>query len=962
MPGLQSALPDDQGVWRIAVCKTTGDPEARSLEAVAQDLGITNIGPVRITRVFYLEGLLQETDVQRMAQELFCDPVCETAKVTGFQSSAINTQQLEVFYNPGVMDPSVAAILRALEDMGFPHCRVRTSRAYEFGRRLSEGEENLLVKELLINPLIQHRATCGERVFAQPTPYQFRQQIISLRGKSDGELKKISEQGLLALSLEEMRALKDYYERLGRDPTDVELETFAQTWSEHCQHKTFRGEICYNDQLIKNLLKSTIFRVTEELAPSWVLSAFHDNSGVIEFDSDYGITFKVETHNHPSALEPYGGAATGIGGVIRDCLGTGLGAKPILNTDVFCFGYITTEPEDVPKGVLHPKRVMKGVVAGVRDYGNRMGIPTANGAVYFDQGFIGNPLVFCGTMGLIPKKKLKKRVRKGQLIILLGGRTGRDGIHGVTFASLELNKDSTMASSAVQIGNPIEEKKLADLVLAAREQRLFSAITDCGGGGLSSAVGELAKNHGCEVWLERVPLKYPGLTPAEIWISEAQERMVVFTEPERAEELLTLAREHDVEATVIGQVTNTKRLVLKFQNRIVGDIEMRFLHHGWQVARRNATWRRPDTPEGFVRPGQDLNRILLKLLQSPNIASKEWITRQYDHEVQAGSGMKPFSGQNNSGPTDACVVLPLFDSRRAVVVGCGLCPRYSLVDPYWMAASAIDEALRNCIAAGGNIERTALLDNFCWGSPDRPETLGGLVRAAQACYDIAKGYRVPFISGKDSLYNEFKTEEGQVLPIPGTLLISAVSIIPDVGRTVTPDFKEAGSLLFLVGETFEELGGSEYLRLHQGLGSEVPKVDARRGRRLMKALGKAIHQGLVRACHDLSEGGLGVALAEMGLGSGLGCTISLKKVPGAHRFRRDDLLLFSESNTRFLCEVPAAQRSAFEQLLHNIPHGLIGRTHDEPRLNIIGLHGKEVVRLDLHQALKAWRNALTRRL
>lgn len=962
-------------VWRIEVRKRTADPEAARVEAEANELGLRGIGPVRIGRTCYLEGELSRAQAEAVARELLTDPVCETFTLSGGGAGAGQGAEsgrgLEVLYNPGVMDPSVAAIERALADMGLTGCGVSTGKAFRFGRRLDEGERNLLVRGVLANPLIQHVVEPGSglpRARSQPARRRSVRRVPITRAGVE-ELDRVSREGMLALSREEMRALQRYFRRQGREPTDVELETFAQTWSEHCQHKTFRGDIEWRSSVqrpdgrrIRNLLKSTIFRVTEELKPPWVLSAFHDNSGVVEFDDEFGVCFKVETHNHPSALEPYGGAATGIGGVIRDCLGTGLGAKPVLNTDVFCFAHIGTSPEEVPEGVLHPRRVMRGVVAGVRDYGNRMGIPTANGAVYFDQGFMGNPLVFCGTVGLIPRSKLEKRVRVGQVIVLAGGRTGRDGIHGVTFASLELGQDAEMSSGAVQIGNPIEEKKLADVVLAARDRNLFSAITDCGGGGLSSAVGELAAGHGCEVRLDRVPLKYPGLTPAEIWISEAQERMIMFVEPGRVKELLALAAEHDVEATAIGRVTGTKRLVLKYRGRVVADIGMRFLHRGWRAVRRVATWARPDVSEPVVRRDEDPGEMLMKLLESPNIASKEWVTRQYDHEVQAGSVVKPFCGVNNAGPTDACVVRPLAGSSRACVVACGLRPRYGLVDPYWMAASAIDEALRNCVAVGGDIERTALLDNFCWGSPERPEQLGGLVRAAEACYEIARAYRVPFISGKDSLYNEFRNEQGDSLPIPPTLLVSALSVIDDGDRVVTMDLKAPGSLVYVVGETFEELGGSEFFRLHQGLGRSVPKVDARRGRWLLRAVGRAIRAGLVLACHDASEGGLGVALAEMGFAGGLGLRISLRRVPGARRFQRDDFLLFSESNTRLVCEVPVRLRARFERALAGIPHAVVGRTTAEPLLVASGLAGNEILRVELTEAERRWRSALTRRL
>ena len=955
-------------LWRIEITKTTTDPEAKALESDIRDIAGGASADVRITRLYYLEGEIGKADVERIAAEVLCDPVCESSCVRPAVVGSIGT---EVLYNPGVMDPSVESIARSLSDLGFEHVEIRTGRAYEFefggsrGRRAADSIQGLVVKGLLVNPVIQHAAKAGEHVFVHTKPYRYRKGVVKLRGLAAPELVELSKHGLLALSRAEMRALQKYFEKLGRDPTDVELETFAQTWSEHCQHKTFKGVIDIDGRKVKNLLKSTVFKLTEELNLPWCLSVFHDNSGVIEFDEQYGVSFKVETHNHPSALEPYGGAATGIGGVIRDCLGTGLGARPILNTDVFCFAPVDTRSEEVPHGMLHPRRVMKGVVAGVRDYGNRMGIPTANGAVYFDPGFLGNPLVFCGTLGLIPKDKLDKRVRPGQQIVLLGGRTGRDGIHGVTFASLELHqKSEEISGGAVQIGNPIEEKKVADVILAARDRGLFSAMTDCGGGGLSSAVGELASEEGCEVWLDRVPLKYAGLSPAEIWISEAQERMVVFAEPDKVRELLKLAAANDVEATAIGKVTGKGRLVLKFRQHLVADIDMKFLHRGWRGTSKKAHWQRPETADPSVPIGLDLTGEILRLLQAPNIASKEWVVRQYDHEVQGTSGSKPFCGRNNTGPSDACVVMPVRGSLRGCVVACGLCPRYGLIDPYWMAASAIDEALRNCVAAGADIDRIALLDNFCWGSPDRPDQLAGLVRAAEACYDIGSKYRVPFISGKDSLYNEFKSESGESLPIPPTLLISAVGVIPDASRTTTPDFKTPGSLVYILGETLEELGGSEYFRRHQGLGREVPKVDASRGRRTMVAVGTAIRQGTVTACHDLSDGGLGIALAEMCFSGAIGARIALDKIPGSRRFKRDDFLLFSESNSRFLCEVSVRQRGAFESLAAGlrVPCRAIGRTQENPELIIDGLRGDVVVRLNLNEAESVWRRALTRRL
>lgn len=953
-------------LWRIEITKKTTDAEAAVLLSDVRDLGVRGIAGVSITRLFYLEGDLDRSQVERIAGELLVDPVSESFRV---RQDGVARSGIEILYNAGVMDPCVQSVERSLLNAGFRGIRVRTGRVYEFtesgrvGRRIAEGEGRLVVSELLMNRVVQHVAGVGEQVFVPTKPYRYRPHLVGLRGLGPDELDRLSRDGLLALSRAEMQSLQHHYNQLGRDPTDVELETFAQSWSEHCQHKTFRGRIDADGRTIDNLLKSTVFRVTRELALPWCLSVFHDNSGVIEFDARWGISFKVETHNHPSALEPYGGAATGIGGVIRDCLGTGLGAKPILNTNVFCFAPVDSKPDDVPRGVLHPRRVMRGVVAGVRDYGNRMGIPTATGAVYFDPGFVGNPLVFCGTLGLIPRNRLKKRVRNGQAIVLLGGRTGRDGIHGVTFASLGLDQSTgEMTGGAVQIGNPIEEKKTADVVLAARDLGLFSALTDCGGGGLSSAVGELARKAGCEVWLDRVPLKYSGLSPAEIWISEAQERMVLFAEPERVPALLDLAAKHDVECTVIGRVTDTRRIVLRYRKHTVGDIDAKFLDRGWKAGRKTARWRKPETADPAVPLRRDLGEQLLKLLQTPNIASKEWVFRQYDHEVQAGTIVKPYSGIGSPGPTDACVIQPLVGSSRGCVVACGLCPRYGLIDPYWMAASAIDEALRNCVAAGAGIDRIALLDNFCWGSPDRPEQLAGLVRAAQACYDVGRRYRVPFISGKDSLFNEYRNADGDSTAIPPTLLISAVGIMADIAQAVTPAIKEPGELVYIVGETREELGGSEYFRINQGLGREVPRVFAAQGRKNLAAMAAAIGRGYVSACHDLSDGGLGVALAEMTFGTQYGVNVALGRVPGADRFRRDDFVLFSESNSRFLCTVPSFCRERFERAMARVPHAAIGRTQQDAQIVVTGLGGSAVVKLDTRDAGAAWRRALSRKL
>ena len=790
------------------------------------------------------------------------------------------------------------------------------------------------------------------------TRYEFALNTVDLLSMDDNELMAVSQDGLW-LNLDEMKHIQSHFSKLGRNPTDIELETLAQTWSEHCVHKTFKSKIRLGQLTIDNLLKSTIMRATEELKKPWCLSVFRDNAGVIDFDGRYAICFKVETHNHPSAVEPYGGAATGIGGVIRDPLGTGLGAKPIMNTNVFCFGPPDFPYERLPKGVLHPRRIFRGVRAGVADYANRLGIPTLNGAILFDERYIGNPLVFCGTVGLLPTNMSQTGQQEpGDLVVLVGGRTGRDGIHGVTFASAELTKESEIiSSSSVQIGNPIMEKKLIDVLLKARDRGLYRRITDCGGGGLSSAVGEMAAKTGVHVYLERVPLKYSGLSYTEIWLSESQERMVLAVPPSIVDQLIALFQSEDVEATVIGEFTNDRRLQLFYNGNPVGNLDMEFLHNGLPQLEREAVWELPQYAEPDFPQPSDLREDLLHILGSWNVCSKEWVIRQYDHEVQGGSVLKPLTGIDNDGPSDAAIIRPLLGSDMGVIVANGINPKYGDIDPYWMAASAIDEALRQIVAVGGSLRKVALLDNFCWGNPDKPDRLGGLVRAAQACYDIAIAYETPFISGKDSLYNEYETGKESIC-IPPTLLISAVAVIEDVNKVVSMDCKQAGDLLYIVGTTRNELGGSHYYGLHGYIGNNVPRVNPQKGKELMNALSAAMEKGLVKACHDCSEGGIGVATAEMAFAGGLGATIHLKQVPLGEPINRDDTVLFSESNTRFLVEVAPEHKAQFESMLSGVDLAAIGQVTNRQRLEVYGLTGKRVLSAPLAELKEAWQKPL----
>jgi phosphoribosylformylglycinamidine synthase len=770
---------------------------------------------------------------------------------------------------------------------------------------------------------------------------------IRLTDATSQQLLQISRELGLGLNLEEMKAVQNHFVKKGRNPTDVELQTIGQTWSEHCYHKTFKGDVITEKGVIKSLFRTYIAKVTEELNPDWCLSVFEDNAGIIDFDKDFAIAAKVETHNHPSAIEPFGGAATGVGGVIRDILG--VWAEPIACTDVLGFGPLDFSHDKLPLGVKHPKYIFSGVVAGIGCYGNNMGIPTVNGAIYFDETYVGNVVVYCGCIGILPKDKFVRNAKPGDLILLVGGKTGRDGIHGVTFASAELTEKSEEVSRpAVQIANPIEEEKLKRAILEVRDRRLGSAITDLGGGGLSSAIGETAHKHGCgaQVELEKVPLRHSGMAPWEIYISESQERMLLLIPEKNLQEVLEIFEGEDVEATPIGRFTEEKMLRISYDGHSVAEIEIEFLFKPPRAQRR-ALWKPPDLNEPVFPEPEELTKEVLAVLASPNVASKETVIRTYDHEVKGNTVLKPLQGAY-AGPSDAAVLKPLNNSWKGIVISCGMNPNYGKIDPYWMAASAIDEAIRNNTATGGR--RIALLDNFTWGNPEKPDRMGALTKACQACYQFAKGYGTPFISGKDSLYNESPTG-----PVTPTLLITAIGIIPDIRKTISLDIKQAGNPIYIVGQTYPELGGSEYYKLKGFLGKTVPKVRAASARKTMMCVVEAIDRGYVKACHDLSEGGLAVAISEMAFTGDHGVDIHLKNVPRPAEMKRNDIVLFSESNSRFLVEVEEKHRDDFEALMKSVPFAAIGRVTRRKQLVIYGVNNQKVVDVSLRELRAAWK-------
>jgi len=958
-------------MWHLQIDPAPGsvDRAGARVAADAAELGLPGPWVVAAGRGFLIEGPLDRATVTRAAGTYLVDPIVETAAIFEVGRDRPGTSLGPTVYvlpKPGVTDPEADSARDLLRSVGLAVDHVRTLRSY----RVQGPAEALphLIRRVLANDAVE-QAVVGDWPFdrlGQGTQYRFQRVEVPILGKSDGELLAISRSGQLHFSLPEFRAIEAYFRDLGREPTDCELETLAQTWSEHCSHKTLRGRINFNGEVIDNLLKSTIFAATQKLNCDWLVSVFADNAGVVRFDDEHDVCFKVETHNHPSAIDPYGGANTGLGGVIRDPMGTGLGAKPICNTDVFCVAPPDTPADGLPAGVLHPRRILHGVVAGVRDYGNRMGIPTVNGALVGHPAYLANPLVFCGTVGVLPRGMTEKSVRPGDRIVAVGGRTGRDGIHGATFSSVELTSESeSISGGAVQIGNAIVEKMVLDVVLQARDRGLFRSITDCGAGGFSSAVGEMGAELGAEVDLDRAPLKYSGLSYTEIWISEAQERMVLAVPPEHWDELHKLCASEGVEATDLGQFVDSGRLTLRYHGEVVGDLAMHFLHDGRPDVVRAATCNAPAS-SSIELPSindQDYTADLLAILGTWDVCSKEWIVRQYDHEVQARTVVKPLVGVLDDGPGDASVVLPVRGSTRGLAIACGINPWYGQLDPYAMAGCVIDEAVRNCVAVGADPARIAILDNFCWGNTEWPETLGSLVRAAQGCHDVALAYGTPFISGKDSLYNEY-TENGKSRAIPPTLLISAMGQVPDVRKCVTMDLKVAGNRLILVGETRAEMGGSHYYEHLGRTDGIVPRVDLALAPKVFRFVHEAINAGLVRSCHDLSEGGLAVALAEMAIAGGLGVDVSLREIPtpGA-KWYNPAILLFSESPTRFVLEVEEDSVSALFDLINGdlfdgISVSWVGEVVADPRLTIRNQLSREVIDAPIADLKSAWQAPL----
>ncbi len=910
--------------YRLAVTTTgTEDPRVDQLLRASRELGLEP-SAVTIVDLYHLDGDLSQEDAALLANKLLIDPVTQTGRWETTDDPPHH--DLEIGYRPGVADIAAEELVRAAHRLGIDGLtRAATGHRYDI-EALDDDQLRLLAERLLVNEVTQ-RWTIGHLypgyvVDADAAPPI---ETIAIRGLDPTALDALSHERGLSLSTDELVAIAAHYADVGRDPTDAELEMLAQTWSEHCCHKTFRATIQHGEERIDGLLDAFLRAATDQIDAPWVRSAFVDNAGIVAFDDSWDVCVKAETHNHPSAIEPFGGANTGVGGVVRDVIG--VSAKPIAITDVLCFGLTDIDRDDLPDGVLHPARIRAGVIEGIGDYGNKIGVPTIAGAILHDPAYTTTPLVFAGCVGLLPRNSHRTEPRPGDHIVVLGGAVGRDGVGGATFSSRSMGSETLeVAGAAVQIGRPITEKGLIDIVVAARDAGLYTAITDCGAGGLSSAIGEMAEGLGADVSLDDVPTKYPGLAAWELWLSEAQERMVLAVpDPEPLEEL---ARIFQVPICVVGTFTDTGRVVVRHGDDTALDIDLEFLHDGRPAVAMVSEPPAVERPER--RPtGIDPNDALLVLLTHPSIRSNESVIRTYDHEVLGGTVVRPLTGVEADAPSDGTVLIPPeTGGNRAIAIGIGINARRGALDPYRMARSVVDEAIRNAVAAGADPDELSLLDNFAWGDPTNPATLGQLVEACRGCRDAALLHGAPFVSGKDSLYNEFVDPSGEHDPVAPTLMITALGLL-DPERAVSTDPVEAGELLYLVGGNRGELGGSHLDAIAAiDNGGEVPAPDPDAHDRY-QLVHRAIADGLVVSCHDCAEGGLAVTLAEMAVGADLGLEARLDDASN----QSVEALLFAESNGRFVISVDAAHAGAFEAALGG--HAtLLGRTTAERAVRV----------------------------
>lgn len=981
----------------------SGGPRIDALKADVRALGIGILRSACQIALYFVEGELAPEELSLLGRFLFSDPVEEAFEWREVRREFRRGQRpeaapherapvraVEICRKPGVTDPVAIEVVRAARELGIAGIgRAATGVRWELEADWLDDEAlSKLTRVLLANAVIE-RWEFGEiePIFPEGQEQGLGVEHYDLAGMDDDELASLSAQRRLALDLAEMRAIKAWFSAQGRPATDVELEMLAQTWSEHCVHKTFKADVEVRNakegpypSVVHGIFNTYIRKTTEELGAPWVRSAFVDNAGIVSFEDGWDISFKVETHNHPSAVEPFGGANTGVGGVIRDIMG--VSARPVAATDVLCFGPPDMSDEQLPQGTLHPRLIARGVVAGVEDYGNKMGIPTVNGAVHFHPGYAANPLVYCGCVGLAPAAAHRSAPRAGDRLIVLGGRTGRDGIRGATFSSMKMDGSTgDVAGASVQIGDPIVQKRALDVLLAARDAGLYDAVTDCGAGGLSSAVGEMASTLGAEIELSRVGTKYSGLAPWELWLSEAQERMVLAVPPRHLEAFAELCARFESEFWDIGTFRGDGALILRMNGETVLGLPVEFVHKGLPrkhlVAEQSSGaggGGRRGGPGSAVRPDEafsqtDTKARLLSLLSDMNIVSREQVVRRYDHEVQGGTVVKPFAGPHGGAPSDAAMLKPQgTDGDWGITLSNALRPDYGELDPYRAAWAAVDEAVRSAVAVGADPDRIAILDNFCMGDPNDPAVMWALLESARGLREAALSFKTPIISGKDSFYNEYLGPDGRRHAVPPSLLVSALGFVPDVNQALTSFLKKPGNSLWLLGD---------FGPVHRQ-GEEVPCVSVR-AREVYRAFFGAARAGEVAAAHDLSEGGLAVALAEMCMGGRRGARIALygsdgaavadAGVPNADTLSSDVLntgapaaVLFGETTGCLLVEVVSGREEAFAARFGPGLARRLGEVSDAPMLEVCAGVGKgeaaeggPMLSVSVEEMLGAWK-------
>ncbi|MFC1453746.1 AIR synthase-related protein [Verrucomicrobiota bacterium] len=966
-----------------------------------QALGM-HIQTVQTRTVYKIDAESSNTEIESVCR-FFHDPVIEKASIGRLPAPSKFDWLIEIGYKPGVTDNVGRTAGVALQDiMGRElsrNAQVYTAVQYFIkAKNMTRSSARKLASNLLANQLIQTITIYSAREWST-APIDTTAPVVHGASKgmvgnfnlsgSDKHLLNLSRKNILSLSIEEMRAIRSYFTSkpvrnsrrkldLPDQPTDVELECIAQTWSEHCSHKIFSAMIKYRDkngkvEKIDSLFKTYIRASTKKIGKSisWLVSVFTDNAGIIRFNKRLNLVYKIETHNSPSALDPYGGAMTGIVGVNRDPMGTGMGANMLCNVWGYCLGSPFFRG-NLPRGLMHPLRIRNRVHQGVIEGGNQSGIPWTRGFEIFDERYLGKPLVFCGTVGTLPLKvggrpSERKEVFAGDAIVMLGGRIGKDGIHGATFSSEELREKSPV--QAVQIGDPITQRKMYEFLVEARDLNLYRCITDNGAGGLSCSVGEMGRmSGGADLDLAKAPLKYEGLKPWEILLSEAQERMTLAVAPDKIGPFVQLAKQRDVEATVMGTFTSTSAFIIRYKEKVIGRMDMKFLYDGCPVLQLEAEWNPPEStsrkPLSHARKNH--NELLIGLLADLNTCSKEFKSRQYDGEVKGLSVIKPFIGVKNDVPADATVMRVEYKNNEGIVLAEGINPFYSDLDAYHMAASVIDEAIRRVVSAGGRFDRIAGLDNFCWPdpvlsdkTPDGQHKLAQLVRACKALYDVTTAYGVPCISGKDSCKND-STRGGKKISIPPTLLFSTIAKINNVREALTPDFKQPGDLIYVIGSTRNELGASAFSRLAGQSKSPVgniPKVDTTLGIKIYKSMNRVVNLGILQSSHTPTRGGIAVGLAMCTLGGDLGAGIDLELVPHDDKLT-DDELLFSESNSRFIVTVAPAKRKQLELFMRRVPHCCVGTVIKGRKLTVKGTDKHRIIYAGLDELRKAFKKTL----